>query len=404
MASGPGGGNQPTFIPGVGGIPNVAPGDQLQTAHLNKISEAISKINPAGGDFTQSPTGITLRKGINFGRQLHPWMAKRANDLLFIEPGQFFINTANAGGFNLVTNGEKLNGGRNAWLFNSAIGSSPAYTGQAPLGFHMGGAEIWFEDEFMNVLSNKQMFIGMDTLFTKALTSSGAIRAGLYYIEVAPWGGRQMTTPYPNTNGNPILNTFNQSITQWNAHSLTMKGKYVPQFRFAPEGPTDPKSMFNVKSLVYPICTMDQYGSVYQGIRGDIYHVATPPRPFDVSLFKDGTTTKASVYPGLVNRQIPTISGAYLDQLPTPTLTITGAGRIFLKASHESNKFFPRSIEVIFQSGTTTPEDTEQYGYYPIASIASQSGQQYVTQLSWGNKLVNRFKMGASGAYWSWSA
>jgi hypothetical protein len=36
--------------------------------------------------------------------------------------------------------------------------------------------------------------------------------------------------------------------------------------------------------------------------------------------------------------------------------------------------------------------------------VAVQNGQEYVTQLAWGNKLVNRFKMGATGAYWSWSA
>ena len=385
-------------------MPNVKPGDQLQSGQINKISEAIAKMHPTGGDFTQSPTGVTLRKTPGFGRHLYSWMARRQNDLLFIEPGQFFINSPNAGGFNLVTGGEKLGGGRNAWLFNSAIGSSPAYTGQAPKGFYMGGAEVWFEDEFMNVLSNKQMFIGMDTLFTRALDATGKIRAGLYYIEFAPWGGRQMQTPYNDTGGNPILNIFNSSVSQWNAHSLTMKGKYVPQFRFAPEDKNDPKSMLNIKNMVYPICTMDEFGSVYQGVRGDIYHVITPPRPFDVSLFKDGGGTKASVYPGLVNRIVPTINGTYLDQLPTPTLSISGAGRIFIKASHTANKFFPRTVEVMFQSGQTFPEDTEEYGYYPIASIATQNGQQYVTQLAWGNKLVNRFKMGASGAHWVWSA
>lgn len=397
MATSPGGGNQGNFSPGIGGLPNVSAQDPVSAAYLNKISEAIMKVAPSGPGFTTTPTGTVFKEKIKFGRHYYPWMVTRKADHLFIEPGNFFINAPLAGGVNQVTNGTKLGGGRNAWLFNSAIGSNAPYANTAPKGFYMGGAEIWFEDEFMNVLSNKQMFIGMDTLWTKA-------RAGLYYIEYAAWGGRQMKSPYENTGGQPALAGFNASISSWNAYSMSMKGRVVPQFRFAPEKESDAKSMLNIKQFVYPICTIDEYGNVFQGVRGDIFYTATPMKPFEVTLMKEDSGWKAVVYPGLVNQIVPKIGSKYLDELPVPTLSIAGAGRIYLKATHEAKKFFPRNIEVVYNASQTVPEDTETAGYYQIASIAPIGQSFAVTQLSTGNKLVNRFKMGASGAYWSWSA
>jgi hypothetical protein len=127
-------------------------------------------------------------------------------------------------------------------------------------------------------------------------------------------------------------------------------------------------------------------------------------KPFEVTLMKEDSGWKAVVYPGLVNQIVPKIGSKYLDELPVPTLSIAGAGRIYLKATHEAKKFFPRNIEVVYNASQTVPEDTETAGYYQIASIAPIGQSFAVTQLSTGNKLVNRFKMGASGAYWSWSA
>lgn len=397
MASSPGGGNQGSFLPGVGGLPNVRQQDPISAAYLNKISEAIMKTAPSGDGFSQTPTGTNFRAPPRFGRYHYPWMVTLKSDYLFIEPGAFFVNAPLAGGVNQVNNGTKLGGGRNAWLFNSSVGGAAPYANNAPKGFHLSGAEIWFEDEFMNVLSNKMMFIGMDTLWTKA-------RPGLYYIEYASWGGRQMAPPYKDTGGMAALDAVNQSVTAWNAYSLSMKGRVVPQFRFAPEKESDPKSMLNIKQFVYPICTIDEYGSVFQGVRGDIYHTASPMRPFEVTLMKDESGWKAVVYPGLVNQIVPKIGSKYLDELPAPGLTIAGNGRILIKATYESRKFFPRNIEVVYSAAQTVPEDTEQFGYYQIASVASINSSYAVTQLSTGNKLVNRFKMGASGAYWSWSA
>jgi len=252
-------------------------------------------------------------------------------------------------------------------------------------------------------MTNKHMYVGMDGFFTKA-------RCGLYYVELAAWGGRQMTNPYKNGTDIQIA-AFVQSIAIFNAYSTMMKGKLVPQIRFAPnaDGPHANSAVldqFKKKSLVYPICTIDTYGGVWQGIKSDIFHVSEYQTtcPFTVNMVKDGSTWKASIYPGLVNQVVPQMGGKYLDESPAPLLTIATGQRIYLKATHEDSKFFPQKVEIIAASGTTPPTDTLQVGHAQIASISGTSTAPVVTQLTCGNKLVNRYTMGATGAYWNWSA
>jgi len=402
MGNNPHGGNRNNF-----GLPNVGSGDSIQASDLNRISDAIARRTPGISSGVESSVtgGGTVFNASSVVHQYHPWVVTKKGDLLHIEFGQFFWDSSLAGGINQVAfnSDQYLQGGRNAWLFNSALGGAAPFnpTDLKTASFHMGGAEIWVEDKYANVMANKHMFVGMDGYFTKA-------KCGLYYVEVAAWGGRQMTTPY--TSGTDLqIAAYNQSIAVWNAYSTMMKGKLVPQIRFAPnpDGPDKDTSLgdqWSKKGLIYPICTIDSYGGVWQGIKSDIYHTAATICPFTVSILKDGTSFKASVYPGMVNQVVPKIGGKYLDETPAPLLSFSTGQRIYIKATHEDSKFFPKTVEIVALSGSTPPEDTLQYGYAQIASTSGTSNAPVVTQLTCGNKLVNRFTMGATGAFWNWSA
>jgi hypothetical protein len=116
---------------------------------------------------------------------------------------------------------------------------------------------------------------------------------------------------------------------------------------------------------------------------------------------------KVTIEPGTVNRYIPKIGANYIDATPAPTLTVTGEGYVLIKATYEVNKFFPRTAEAIFASGSTVPADTNSESYYPIAKINTVSSGGVTTYtLSYltsnGNLIVNRLKAGASIATWYW--
>lgn len=115
-----------------------------------------------------------------------------------------------------------------------------------------------------------------------------------------------------------------------------------------------------------------------------------------------------SINPGTVNRYVPKIGSNYIDASPAPTLTATGEGYVLVKATYEANKFFPRTAEIVFASGSTIPTDTNTESYYPIAKINSITVGS-VTTLTMtrlvqdGNLAVNRLKAGASTATWWWT-
>jgi hypothetical protein len=388
------------------GLPKVGPGDSLRPSLINKITDKISELTPVQGvganqQVTTSGSFQTVTKRPTPG---HPWKMSFNGTQLHIEVGQFFYNRPGAGGTNLVTTmNDKLGGSRNAWLFQCYEPGGPTWNdANAADLFYMGGAEIFFEDPDCNAISNKQLYVSTDGLRTKR-------KKGLFYIELGVWNGRQMAPPYPQPGASKQMNGANAAAAAFNQYSLQMKGKTVPIFKWAPPVKETYKGveyqgMYDIKRFVYPVATVTNNWQLYQGICSDIYHVATPKKPFEVDIAKVDGAWKASIYPGLVNQIVPKIGSDYIDQLPTPLLTINGAGRILIKATYETRKFFPRNTEIIFNGGQNVPEDTETYGYYQIASISMVNGVPMVTQLSVGNKLVNRFKMGATGAYWSWSA
>lgn len=388
------------------GLPKVGPGDSLKPSLINKLSDAISAqapvVSATGASTQNTPNGsfVNVTKRPVPG---HPWKMSINGTQLHIELGQFFTDRANAGGINLVTSmNDKLGNSRNAWLFQCYEPGGPTWSdaNKDDL-FYMGGAEIFFEDPDCNAISNKQLYVSTDGLRTKR-------KKGLYYIEMGVWNGRQMAPPYPQPGTSKQMNGANAAAAAFNAYSLQMKGRLVPVFKWAPPikttvGGVEYPSMYDIKRFVYPVATVTNNWQIYQGISSDIYHVNTPTKPFEVTLTKVDGAWKAGIYPGMVNQVVPKVGSKYLDELPAPLLDVSGSGRILLKATHEPKKWFPRNVEVVFNSGQTVPEDTETNGYLQLGSISMVNGNPVFSQLTTGNKLLNRFKMGAAGAYWSWS-
>jgi hypothetical protein len=388
------------------GLPKVGPGDALRPSLINKLSDRVNQITPnigAGSNVQNTPNG-SFQVSSKRPTPGHPWKMSFNGTQIYIDVGQFFTNKPAGGGLNLVTAAKDyLGGSRNAWLFQCYEAGGPTYQeANAKDLFYMGGCEVFFDDPDCNVISNKQLYVSTDGLRTKR-------KKGLFYIEMAAWSGRQQAQPYPIPGTSKQMAGANQAAAAFNAYSTSMKGKIVPVFKWAPPIKTTLNgvqypSMYDIKHFVYPVATVTNNWQIYQGVSSDIFHVSPPLRPFEVSLTQDNGVWKATVHPGTVNLIVPKISGKSLDEYPAPMLTISGAGRILLKATHEARKWFPKNVEVVFNAGQTVPEDTETFGYYQIASVASVNSNYVVTQLSTGNKLVNRFKMGAQGAYWSWGA
>lgn len=153
-----------------------------------------------------------------------------------------------------------------------------------------------------------------------------------------------------------------------------------------------------------------QPGSGYGFTSGGYGFTINTTQPFDLTPSSDGPLlpflrdNKITITPGTVNRYVPKIGGTYIDADTPPELTVTGEGYVVVGVSYEVNKFFPRTAEIVFVSGTTVPVDTNTEGYYPLAKINSSGGSTFsIVRLSpIGNLIVNRLKAGASTAVWWW--
>jgi hypothetical protein len=112
---------------------------------------------------------------------------------------------------------------------------------------------------------------------------------------------------------------------------------------------------------------------------------------------------KVTIKVGTVNRYIPTIDSTYIDASPAPTLTTSGQGYVLVKVVYEADKFFPRTATIIFESGSTIPEDTNTDSYYPLAKINSTGGTLSMVSFAAGNLAVNRLKAGNNTATFWWT-
>ena len=296
----------------------------------------------------------------------------------------------------------------NVWRSNNTVN----WAGQVDYpttGFadsHLTGSEIMIDIPGTNYISSTQLSAG------HPLTVP--LKPGVYYLEMAPWSGREVVaTDLPAGIAN--------SLAAFNKYSKNLKGIVRPVIKFADA--TQMVSAFKSK-VVMPICTVDKYERLFQTLSSDVFLPYQSLRPFTVFL---GDCESASpnevcvtVIPGTVNRIIPTINDKYLDQTDAPTITVNNTGYIVIKATHQTGKIFPRKAEVIFVTGDDFDnegfEDTTERSYFPIAKINMIAGEPppgdeegepgppsfVVVQLTSNHLVVNRLKAGASTAAWIW--
>jgi hypothetical protein len=142
-------------------------------------------------------------------------------------------------------------------------------------------------------------------------------------------------------------------------------------------------------------------GGTAYSLPQQVYYTPTG-NPLDPKLNDD----KVTIQPGTVNRYIPKIGSDYIDKVPAPTITVNDNGYVLVKVTHEANKYFPRTAEIVFEAVATPPVDTETTSYYPLAKVdktTTGGTTSYALQyFSSGNLIVNRLKSGQGAATWWW--
>jgi hypothetical protein len=128
--------------------------------------------------------------------------------------------------------------------------------------------------------------------------------------------------------------------------------------------------------------------------------------PFQVTVFKDGTTFKYRVRAGSVNNIVPKIGDVYLDALEPPEGVLDGEAthRIYLKSTtSDPPVFFPNEVEVL--SSTADIADTDTNGYLLLATVVVASGKAGpVNQYVYASQVLVRAKPGTATALYSWSS
>jgi hypothetical protein len=131
---------------------------------------------------------------------------------------------------------------------------------------------------------------------------------------------------------------------------------------------------------------------------------AESTHPYKVTVFKDGATWKAKVYPGSINGQTSEMGGTPLDDPTPPTTTISASGYLYLEVTHTDGSAFPVSSTVEFDTTVPTPNtDTKAYiglAYITLTSGVAKKQSQLVTTSLWGERL----KCGTSAAEYFFSA
>lgn len=158
----------------------------------------------------------------------------------------------------------------------------------------------------------------------------------------------------------------------------------------------------NVTNYSNDLTFQNSSGGVVYGLPQAVYS-----QPSGGFLDPNLTNDKVTVTPGTVNRYIPKIDTTYIDADPAPEITVADEGHVCIKVTYEVNKFFPRTAEIVFITGTDVPDDTETESYQPLAKINKDETTTPTTysmvKLNFGNKVVNRLKAGANTATWWWT-
>jgi hypothetical protein len=378
--------NSSSRVPLGNGVPitNVGQGDVVRPAMFNRLAEGIDKATPQGGVGTRTsktPGGSTISvpivspKSFPFAAYSVP-SGPKSLPLLTISVGNVFAGTA--GMFN------RWRDCNSHPVLHSANYTTTA--GSYAEGYYAQGSEIMIDIADANFLSTAHMMAG--SILTMLL------KPGLYYIDFAGWSGRQLDVA--SLSGDALA-----KATEWNNYSKSIAGIIRPIIKFSP-----PNLMSTVLAnpAVIPICTVDKYERIFQALRSDVFFIGYV-RPGTVSPKKQVTEAKVTIKPFTVNRIVPKIDNEYLDATEAPELEMFGEGYVAVKCTHEPEKFFPRTAEIVFLMGgdLSSYPDTETESYFPIAKINPTGTNTYtIIQLSSSNLVVNRLKSGSNEAFWLW--
>lgn len=373
-------------------MPNVSPGDYVRPAIFHKLAEGIDRAS------LQPGKGIKITK--TGGSSVVS--LKTPEDVTY-HPFKASIIGSEEGKLMTIRLGQVIGAGLfNTWRSNNTVNwaGQVDYTEETKEGFQLVGAEIMIDIEGTNYISSTHIAPEHPLTFP--------MKEGVYYLEVGPWSGREIASA-------DIPSGISSLLAGFNKYSKAIKGAIRPVIKLAKA--EDLMTAFGNK-MVIPICTVDKYERIFQTLSSDVFLPQTGIKPFTVFLQPEGDTVKATVYPGTVNRIIPTINQGYLDQAETPTLAVDNTGYIVIKVTHESGKIFPRKAEVLFVTGDDFDgegfEDTTSVSYFPIAKInkvqeideeteePTGSPSYSVVQLVASHIVVNRLKAGSSTAAWIW--
>ena len=397
-----------------GDIPRVSEGQEMSSSDINKLGDAIARQGVAGSlsgvNGASFGDGFSLSISNSRNSFVHPWRAIRDGLEIKIELGSVFVDIPVAGGLAINESIKSLSGGKNTWIPKSQARVIQGYPDlEQKISYYPMGAEVWVDIKSSNVLNSRQLLDPMRTYISfMGYGDDNKFKAGVYYIQMTAWSGRQLESiPYPEAT-NETLAHANSDFVNWNNYSKSYKGRTVPVLKYAPEyavAVDNPDGYVNCYDLhksgmYYPLFTLDYNGNIYQSIKSDIYMLGYTLKPFEVSL----AGNKAYVTAGTVNGVVPKIDGKYLDSSPRPEITVSGNGLFLLKATKQTGTFFPKEVSVVFNSGFTVPPDTVNDGYLQIAKVESVNGGLVVSQTSTGNKLLNRTQMGESNSWWAWSS
>jgi len=358
-------------------LPKVAGGQHLQPKHINKISEMVEKTTVQSGSgysVTQSPSGTQINIPKRH-KPTHPWFCQSQGNWLTIDMGHFFM-TGNSSvalvGDPAKTTFLTTTNRANEWLINNSKpwAASFGYPSDSKSnGLHMGSSEIWIDIEGANYLANTQMDNGYIPL-------SMPLLSGLYYLTIAGWSGRELPTK------------DDPSASVWNVYSKSKKGSIVPCIKYATL-----ECMFGLEGIIYPICTVDESGYIFQGVSSDIFHAVADAPPFTVTMTLDPDNDEQyilNVVVGTVCNVVPVYEDeeTYLWDEPTTKVTkadLEEAGILYVVIEctpKEEDEFsggkFPEWVVVKVVKTVEEFADKDDAGYVVIALLRGRTSTEGV--------------------------
>ena len=155
------------------------------------------------------------------------------------------------------------------------------------------------------------------------------------------------------------------------------------------------------------------YGTVFMDSMG--YSDNLYDYPFKITVGKNSSgTIDVYVRPGTVNNFCPKISGKYLDENPRPKLSFSSVSAskkklVCLKATKDTVKFFPNTVEVVLLDDEEALVDSDNIGYLHIGTVTCSTtggslGIEAVYQFTYASQVLIRVKPGTATAIWSWSS